>query len=205
MQWLQTKTTLTAFETPTVVTEGGVLELNVPADTFDSPPQEMSYSGGSQERVIDRVVDPTSWLMNFRFRESWNWPVTNSRRDSEEFEFRPTIPFLAWDHVNILRVTVPYTVEGRGGPGLDDVTILDLVVHDDDWGRWGVGPVFRLTPGGSGTFQIGPAVGAVSKDKHWTVGFLMQNFFADEVAETRISTDSGVQTQRQVGRGRWGI
>src|SRR5262245_43873445 len=130
-------------------------EMVLPDDPFAGQPQQMVYSFGRNERLIDRVVDPTAWLMNYRFRESWNWPVNNRGRDSEEFEFRPTIPFVAWDHVNILRVTVPYTVEGPGGPGLDDVTVFDLVVHEADWGRWGVGPDFRMTPGGEGSFQIG--------------------------------------------------
>ena len=31
-----------------------------------------------------------------------------------------------------------------------------------------------------------PAAGAISKDEHWTVGFLTQNFFGDDVAESRI-------------------
>ena len=177
---------LTAFEAAPVVAEQNEAELNTPVDTFDLQSQAMPYANGSRERVIDRVVDPTAWLMNFRFRESWNWPTGNSNADSEEFEFRPTVPFRAWDHVNILRVTVPYTVEGPGGPGLDDVTILDLVVHEADWGRWGVGPVVQLSPDGSDSLRLGPAVGAVSKSKYWTVGFLNQNFFADEVGETRF-------------------
>jgi hypothetical protein len=150
-----------------------------------------SFAGQSRsdERLIDRIVDPTAWLLNFRFRESWNWPVGDADPDSEEFEFRPTVPFKAWEQENILRVTVPYDFGGSDGSGLGDVTILDLVVHEARWGRWGVGPVVRLTPGNgsdSDTFQIGPAVGAVSKDKHWTIGFLTQNFFGNDVAESRI-------------------
>lgn len=166
--------------------DGGGDELLFPEEPFGELSQQMAYSGGSYERLIDRIVDPTSWLMNYRFRESWNWPVRNSGRDSEEFEFRPTIPFRAWGHVNVLRVTIPYTVEGPGGPGLDDVTFLDLIIHHADWGRWGVGPDFRMTPGGNGSFQIGPGAGAVTKDRYWTVGVLTQNFFADNVAETRV-------------------
>src|SRR5262245_35902632 len=26
---------------------------------------------GSRERLIDRITDPTAWLMDFRFRQSW--------------------------------------------------------------------------------------------------------------------------------------
>lgn len=177
---------LTAFDTPPPAADDGERELAAADDSFNFPSPASTSSDGSQGRVIDRVVDPTAWLMNFRFRQSWNWPVGNSGDDSEEFQFRPTIPFRAWDHVNILRVTVPYQISGAGGPGLDDVTILELVVHEVDWGRWGVGPVVRLTPEGPDTFQLGPAFGAVTKDKYWTVGFLMQNFLADDVAESRF-------------------
>jgi hypothetical protein len=178
--------TVAAEEAPLSVENYPEEEIMLPDDPFAGQQQQMEYFGGNQERLIDRIVDPTAWLLNFRFRESWNWPVRDSGRDSEEFEFRPTIPFVAWGHVNILRVTIPYTVEGPGGPGLDEVEVFDLVVHEEEWGRWGIGPDFRLTPGGSGSFQIGPAAGAITKDKYWTVGVLVQNFFADNVAETRI-------------------
>jgi hypothetical protein len=177
--------TISAQEATSPV-ENDADEFVLPDDPFDGQPQQMFYSSSRQERLIDRIVDPTAWLMNYRFRESWNWPVNNSGRDSEEFQFRPTIPFRAWDHVNILRVTVPYTVSGPGGPGLGDVEVFDLVVHEEEWGRWGVGPDFRLTSGGSGSFQLGPVAGAVTKDRYWTIGVLTQNFFADDVAETRI-------------------
>jgi len=165
---------------------GEVGDVGAPVESFEWQPQITLSLQGSQERLIDRIVDPTAWLLNFRFRESWNWPSGDAGRDNEEFEFRPTIPFVAWGHVNILRVTVPYNVSGSD-QGLDNVTIFDLVVHEADWGRWGVGPVVRLTPGnGSDSFQVGPAVGAVSKDRYWTLRFLTQNFFDDGVAESRI-------------------
>lgn len=179
-------------------------DASAPPLTFDqsmNDPQSPDWLGGQtqwtlpslspdrQVRPIDGVTDPTAWLMSFRFRESWNWPVQNSNRDRQEFQFRPTIPFRAWDQVNILRVTVPYNVQGPGAPGLKDVTVLDLVVFEEEWGRLGVGPVVRMTPQDgrdTGNFQLGPAIGAVSEDQHWTVGVLMQNFFADNVGETRI-------------------
>ncbi len=33
---------------------------------------------GSNERLIDRVTDPTAWLMDLRLRQEWNWPVESS-------------------------------------------------------------------------------------------------------------------------------
>src|SRR5262249_28326683 len=44
-------------------------------------------SDGSNDRLIDRVVDPVSWLMQFRFRESWTWPTDVSQPDGQKFEF----------------------------------------------------------------------------------------------------------------------
>lgn len=170
---------LSNFETSTGVGDIG----------YDSTSRGMigEQRADSPDRLIDRVIDPTSWLLNFRFRESWNWPASGAE-DSEQFQFRPTIPFRVWNHVNIMRVTVPYTVNGPRS-GLGDVEILDLVVHEVSWGRWGVGPVAQLTSddgSNSESFQLGPAAGVTSKSKHWTVGFLTQNFFAEDVAESRI-------------------
>jgi hypothetical protein len=163
-------------------------DQSAPGNSLDSQSQQTAQRRTDQESALDRVTDPTSSTITIRFRESWNWPVGDSGLDSQEFQFRPTIPFKAWNHENILRVTVPYDVEGADAPGLDDVTVLDLVVHKAAWGRWGVGPVVRFSPANgtdSATFQIGPAAGAVSKDEHWTVGFLAQNFFGDNLAESR--------------------
>lgn len=144
---------------------------------------------GSRERLIDRITDPTAWLMDLRYRQHWNWPVDATDPDTQALQFRPTIPFLAWDQVNILRVTVPYDLAGPDGAGLGDVQLFDLIVFEADWGRWGIGPSLRLKPSSDtdgDTFQAGPAGGAVSKTKHWTLGVLTQNFLADTDSETRI-------------------
>jgi hypothetical protein len=151
--------------------------------------QALTVERGSGERLIDRTTDPTSWLMDIRFRQLWNWPVEATDPDTQTLEFRPTIPFVVWDHVNLLRVTVPYNLEGADGAGLGDVQIFDLIVFEETWGRWGIGPSVRLTPnsGSDGdTFRAGPAAGAVTKNEHWTVGFLTQNFLSDGASESRL-------------------
>jgi hypothetical protein len=144
---------------------------------------------GSDAPLIDRVVDPISWLMDFRFRENWNWPIGNSGPDSQQFEFRPTIPFKAWDQVNLLRVTVPYDIQGTDAPGLDKVTIFDAVIFEPDWGRWGIGPEVQLDPHsttGQDEFQIGPVFGGITKSKHWSAGFICQNFLSGNDSKTQI-------------------
>jgi hypothetical protein len=138
-------------------------------------------------RLIDKVTDPTSYLMDLRYRHQWNWPDVGE--DSQALQIRPTIPFRAWGQVNVMRVSVPYNIEGNGAPGLGDVQVLDLVVYQQSWGRWGVGPSLQLTPPSTsvaGEFQAGPAAGAVRKNKHWSVGILTQNFFAEDAGQSRI-------------------
>jgi hypothetical protein len=162
---------------------------STPEAPFGNPSQSATIEQGSQESALDRVTDPISPTINIRFRESWNWPVNDSDPDNQEFQFRPTIPFQAWGRENILRVTIPYEITGGDAPGLGSVTILDLAVHKADWGRWGIGPVVRFIPANNTnaeTFHIGPALGASSKDEHWIVGVLTQNFFGDNFAESRI-------------------
>jgi len=144
---------------------------------------------GSNDRLIDRVVDPIAWLMQFRFREDWNWPVNNSGPDNQQFEFRPTIPFKAWDQVNLLRVTIPYDIEGSDSPGLDKVKMFDAVIFQPDWGRWGFGPEVQFNPhssSGQDEFQIGPVFGAVAKCDRWTVGFICQNFLSGNNSDTQV-------------------
>jgi hypothetical protein len=144
---------------------------------------------GSGERLIDRINDPTAWLMDIRFRQLWNWPVDASDPDTQTMEFRPNIPFSAWGQVNLLRVTVPYDLRGADGAGLGDIQILNLVVFEESWGRWGVGPSVEITAnaGADGdTFRAGPAAGAVTKSKYWTVGILTQNFLSEGASESRI-------------------
>ncbi|MEQ8667723.1 MAG: hypothetical protein RIC12_01040 [Pirellulales bacterium] len=156
-----------------------------------SRPSTQSASSREQEpeRLIDRVTDPTAWLMDFRFRQEWNWPDYEAGADSQSFQFRPTIPFRAWDHVNLLRIAIPYNLEGNDGAGLGDIEAFDLVVFDQAWGRWGVGPSIRLRPQATeieDSFQIGPAAGAVTKSKHWTVGLLMQNFLSEQGSTSQL-------------------
>jgi hypothetical protein len=57
------------------------------------------------------------------------------------------------------------------------------------WGTVGVGVTSQLTPQTSdrpGTVAAGPAVGAVAQQGKWQYGFLNQNFFSENVAETDL-------------------
>ncbi|WP_152099855.1 hypothetical protein [Lacipirellula parvula] len=170
---------------PRIVSED---ETGMPAvdETFSSGiHEEIARRRG--ERLIDRVTDPTSWLMDLRMRQNWSWPTSTGDGDSQSVQFRPTIPFQAWGTINILRVTVPYDVQSDDGAGIGDVEIFDLLVVQESWGRWGVGPSFRLlTDANDDSLQAGPAAAAVTKNRHWTVGVLSQNFLNDDASQSRI-------------------
>lgn len=142
---------------------------------------------GRGERLIDRVTDPTAWLMDLRMRHEWSWPTSAGNGDFQLVQFRPTIPFQAWGTVNVLRVTVPYDVQSDDGAGIGDIEIFDLVVVQESWGRWGVGPSLRLiSDAADDSLQAGPAAAAVAKDRHWTVGALTQNFLNDDASQSRL-------------------
>lgn len=139
------------------------------------------------ERLIDRVTDPTAWLMDLRMRQAWTWPTSVGYGDAQSVQFRPTIPFQAWGRINVLRVAVPYDVQSGDGAGLGDVEIFDVVVVQEGWGRWGVGPSMRLISEDSDdSLQAGPAAAAVAKNRHWTVGTLTQNFLSDHNSQSRL-------------------
>ena len=96
---------------------------------------------------------------------------------------------MAWDHVNLLRASIPYEVDNPGGEGLGTVQIYDLVVFNESWGRWGVGPLVQFAPpsrSGKDEFQLGPVAGDVTKSKDWTMGFLSQNFFSGNASQSRL-------------------
>jgi hypothetical protein len=115
--------------------------------------------------------------------------VGNTGPDNQQFEFRPTVPFRAWDQVHLFRATIPYNIQGSNAPGLDTVSMFDLFIFEPEWARWGIGPAVRFSPHSSSdqdAFQIGPAFGAVTKNEHWTIGFLVQNFLGGNNAESQL-------------------
>ncbi|MCE9555759.1 MAG: hypothetical protein K8T91_20620 [Planctomycetes bacterium] len=154
-----------------------------PADDDFQRSTEHERAGlGSSERLIDRVTDPTSWLMDFRLRDLAVFPTSDAEDDSNTIDFRLQMPFLLWGEINLLRVDVPYNISSSKGSGLGDIVMFDLVVFDAPWGRWGIGPGMRLIsdPGDEDSFLLGPVAGTVWKNEHWTVGILSENYFSGD-------------------------
>jgi hypothetical protein len=103
--------------------------------------------------------------------------------------FRPVIPFKAFGAAHILRLTMPYQLSGRGQEGLKDVTLFDLVVFNQGWGRWGVGLVATMSTSDTAPddFALGPAIGGVWQySKRLNLGLFNQNVFAGETSVSQL-------------------
>ena len=136
-----------------------------------------------------QATDPTASLMSLGLIGGYSGPYRGNAPGLDDhttrIKFQPVIPFKAWGADNILRVSIPYTTGGRGETGLGDVSIFDLVVIHEDWGRWGIGPVmtFAGDVDAPDPFVAGPAIGGVYQvDKGLNVGLFNQNVFGGDTA-----------------------
>ena len=174
---------------------GGGSQAPAPAAAGQAPAQAAAAqappAGGSDADELSRqATDPTASLMAFNFIGEFTTSYHGLDDDGFTFKFQPVVPFRAWKTSNILRVVVPYQVSGPGDEGLKSVSIFDLVVLPQKWGRLGIGPVMSLSESASDAeskFAIGPAVGAVvPMSKKLSVGGFTQNLFATAVAITQL-------------------
>ena len=167
------------------------------ADEAAQDPKPMAApSESEQDELSRRATDPTASPPNFGFISD----VTTSYRDLEDgtpidetghqLKFQPVVPFKAWGVANILRMTVPYQMSGLGPEGLKDVTIFDLVILPQSWGRLGVGAVGSFaaaTSDVSAHATGGPAIGFVAVlSKKLNLGLFNQNLFGNDVAISQI-------------------
>ena len=90
----------------------------------------------------------------------------------------------------MLRMTFPYQVSGPGPEGLEDVTVFDMVILPQSWGRLGVGVVGSFaaaTSDVSAHASAGPAIGFVAGvSKKLNLGLFNQNLFGNDVAISQI-------------------
>jgi hypothetical protein len=167
--------------------------VTAPAATAESEQDELSR----------RATDPTASPPSFAAIND----VTTSYRDLEDgtpidedgyqLRFQPVVPFKAWGVANILRMTVPYQVSGPSREGLGDVTIFDLVILPQSWGRLGIGAVGSLVQAekdADGHFAGGPAIGVVVPvSRKLNLGLFNQNLFGNDVAISQIQPIAAYQ------------
>ncbi|MEM9799453.1 MAG: hypothetical protein AAGA20_03940 [Planctomycetota bacterium] len=150
-------------------------------------------SSSSVDDLAREATDPTASLLALNFIAAYTGNFYGvyggPDDDSTELRFQPVVPFRAFGTNNILRTIVPYHIDGRGEEGVGTVSIFDLVVLQEDWGRWGIGPVMALSSPDTAAdeFAIGPAIGGVAQiSKTFQAGVFNQNLFAGDTALSQL-------------------
>jgi hypothetical protein len=154
----------------------------------------MARAAEDNTELSRQATDPTASLMALNFQgiyvgDFYGAGIPGQPDDRFTFQFRPVIPFTFLGHPNILRATVPYQLDGRGDEGCGPISLFDLVVFNEKWGRWGIGPVmsFDTTGDALDEFVIGPAIGGVWQvNKKFSAGLFTQNVFWRNTAVTQI-------------------
>jgi hypothetical protein len=147
-----------------------------------------------QNELSRQATDPTASLMamNFQLLHTTDFhgaPLLGEADHQTTFQFRPVIPWEASGRPNILRATVPYQIGGRGDEGFGSISVFDLIVFNENWGRWGVGPLISVDPTGDlpDAFAAGPAVGFVwQASQKLNLGLFAQNIFWENTAVSQI-------------------
>lgn len=165
-----------------------------PADTQPAIGVEQATGTGQDADELSRqATDPTASLMSLGLSTTYTGGYHGNQPDQPDdawqLKFQPVIPFKAFDLPNILRISMPYQTGGRGEEGLGDVSIFNLTIFNETWGRWGVGPVmtFATDDDAKDDFVIGPAVGFVYQvSKRLNVGLFNQNVFGHDTAISQL-------------------
>lgn len=157
-------------------------------------------AGGTEggQSIGQAASDPTASLMSFQLND---WYTSNFHNlpgeTSNNVVLRAAIPFKTGNLNHIFRATVPIITDHPAlSDGLSDISLFDLVVFNESWGRWGVGPVALFPTGGSksGTekWAAGPAVGFTMPKGKLLLGVFNQNLFTYAGDDKRTDVDVSI-------------
>jgi hypothetical protein len=157
------------------------------------------------EDLAAQARDPTASITAFQIRYDFTSSFHNAPGDTGAIVLQPIIPFKIGDQRHIARITLPYITHGedfgrlindieqnpvppnfipvKNQSGLGDTAVLDLLLFDTSWGRWGIGPVASLPTAskdslGTGKWSLGPAAVALTRSGNWQYGALVTGLFS---------------------------
>jgi hypothetical protein len=189
---MKTKTSLTLFTVAMLAALATQTSMRAAEPVTNAITKPVDTPADAQD-LSSQATDPTASLMAFNFKGLWSDfhgpDVPGESTERWQFQFQPVIPFEAFGHPNIFRATIPYQLGGRGDEGFSQISIFDLVVFNQEWGRWGAGPVMSLDTTGDAPdrFVIGPAIGGVWRvNKKLNVGLFNQNVFWSDTASSQV-------------------
>jgi len=144
--------------------------------------EEPTQGGQSLEQAAS---DPTASLMSVQIQDIFTGSYHNlSDENGNTILLRSAIPFKTGHLNHIARATLPIITDSPSGKsGLSDLVLFDLIVFNESWGRWGIGPVMMIPTAsdnklGTGKWAVGPAVGFVARSEKLLWGLFNQNLFS---------------------------
>jgi hypothetical protein len=171
--------------------------------TASTSGQAIAQQPARQESVSAKVIDPIAFLMKFTLENDYSPSLWNQRGEENEVQGELVVPFEAFAKQNLFRIKMFFeTSSPDGAHGLSASQVIDLILFPRRWGTFGAGVTAQVTAQTSdrlGAMSPGPAVAAVVDRGKWRYGFLNQNFFSDNVAETEIQPILGYEFNE-----RWG-
>jgi hypothetical protein len=169
----------------------------------DGPAAPVASGESQQDELSRRATDPTASPPTFSLINDVTFNYRNLADGTPvddtgyALRFQPVIPFRAWGVANILRMTIPYQISGPSPDGLGDVTVFDMVILPQSWGRLGIGVVGSFaaaTSDVSAHASAGPAIGLVAAvSKKLNLGLFNQNLFGDGVSISQIQPIAAYQ------------
>jgi hypothetical protein len=167
---------------------------------------QMSFAQDKkQEDLAAQARDPTAALTMFQIVYDYTASFHGvSDADQGSIVLQPIIPFKLGGLTNIARITVPFVTNApdfgalinidqdpappnyiptEDKSGLADMALLDVVIFNASWGRWGIGPALAVPTAsddalGTGKWSLGPAAAVMTRIGGAMVGMLGTGLFS---------------------------
>ncbi len=150
------------------------------------------------EELRKQSQNPIASLISVPFQDNWNFGIGPSDRVQNVLNIQPVIPFSVGKDWNLITrwitpiIYQPLPIAQPPGPptqqtgvyGLGDINPSFLFSPKKSKVTWGVGPTFVFPTAtntaylGQGKLSIGPSVVVLVQPKHWTIGFLTNNYWS---------------------------
>ena len=160
-----------------------VLLAGLMLSAFSAAFAEESVQGG--QSLEQAASDPTASLMSVQIQDVYSGSYHNLDGESGNMILlRSAVPFTTGPLKHIARVTLPIVTDSPSGKsGLGDLVLFDLIVFEQPWGRWGIGPVMMFPTAsndklGAEKWAAGPAAGFVARSEKLMWGCFNQNLFS---------------------------
>ena len=152
----------------------------------NEPQPTVTKEGGTGGQSLEQAAsDPTASLMSLQIQDIYTGSFHNLDNEiGNTVLLRSAVPFQTGSLNHIARATLPIVTDSPSGEsGLSDLVLFDLIVFNESWGRWGVGPVLLAPTAsdeklGAEKWAIGPAFGFVARNPGLMWGVFNQNLFA---------------------------